>query len=141
MHLSFLTGDEFWGSSVNDGLQETNVHHDVECKYIENIRGYTILLVVGGGEEGGVIVGGRNEYQYHIENVVQIFRIEMLDFKVLLGVKFQLVIRASSWLIRLERRYRSCVVRTITGSSPASTSANFYSVPYQFAILFRLLVL
>lgn len=49
MHLSFLTGDEFWRSSVNDRLQETNVHHDVECKYIENIRGYTILLVVGGG--------------------------------------------------------------------------------------------
>lgn len=54
----------------------------------------------GGGGEGGVIGGGRNEYLYHIENVVQIFRIEILDFKVLLGVKFQLVIRASSWLSR-----------------------------------------
>lgn len=37
-----------------------------------------------------------HEYLYHIKILVQIFRIEMLDFKVLLRVKFQLVIRASS---------------------------------------------
>lgn len=62
--------------------------------------------MVWGGEDGGGIGRGRNEYLYYIKILVQIFRTEILDFKVMLGVKFQLVIRASSWLGRLERRYR-----------------------------------
>lgn len=54
MHLSFLTGDEFWGSSVNDRLQEANVHHDVERKYLE----YSLVHhFVGGWGEGGVMRG------------------------------------------------------------------------------------
>lgn len=57
MHLSFLTGDEFWGSSVDYHLKETNVHHDAECKYLE----YSwVHHFVGGwvGVEGGGVIGG-----------------------------------------------------------------------------------
>lgn len=49
MHLSFLTGDEFWGSSVNDRFQEINVHHDVECKYLEYSWVHHFVGGLGGG--------------------------------------------------------------------------------------------
>lgn len=45
-----------------------------------------------------------------------------------------------------ERRFRACVVREVTGSSPDSTHyflslGTIYLVLYELAILFRLLVL
>lgn len=64
MHLSFLTGDEFWGSSINDRLKETNVHHDVERKYLEYswVHHFVGGCWGGGGVRRDMRGGGMSTY-------------------------------------------------------------------------------